>query len=238
MSPSPPPMPPPPTDTAGRRVFLLSPASLAGVRGRRILAGATSNPLLEPLLDGGSLPLADVYTAISTLYFRGKLEYARRFARQSGAGPSALVITPSRGLVEVDHPVTLEELRHFAATAIDSEEPRYVEALLGSAHTVRRSLGESSEAVLLGSIATTKYVEPLLGVFAAQLFVPDSFIGRGDMSRGGLLLRAVAEGRELDYVAVASAARRGRRPARLHPAGRGGRLTRRGQEASEGPSMR
>jgi hypothetical protein len=199
------------------RVFLLSPASLVGARGRRILTGETSSPLLAPLLSGAALPLGEIYAAISTLYFRGKLEYARRFGR-SGAGPAALVITPDRGLVEADQPVTLEELRRFAATVIDPEEPRYVEALLLSAEEAHRSLGESCEVVLLGSIATRKYVEPLLGVFAARLLVPEAFIGRGDMSRGGLLLRAVAEGRELQYVAVRNAARRGHRPPRLDPA--------------------
>jgi hypothetical protein len=185
-----------------------------------MLAGETSSPPLEPLLRGAALPLGEVYAAISTLYFRGKLEYARRFGR-SGATPAALVITPDRGLVEADQPVTLEDLRRFAATAIDPEEPRYVDALLVSAEAARRSLGESCEVVLLGSIATPKYVEPLLGVFAARLLVPETFIGRGDMSRGGLLLRAVAEGRELGYVAVENAARRGRRPPRLDPARRG-----------------
>ena len=202
------------------RLFLLSPASLVGVRGRRVLAGDTSSALLGTLGEGAALPLGQVYAAISTLYFRGKLEYARRFGRRQGSGPAVLVITPDRGLVEADRPVTLEELRRFAATDIDPEEPRYVDALLSSAQAARNTLGEQGEVVLLGSIATPKYVEPLLSVFAARLLVPEAFIGRGDMSRGGLLLRAAAEGQELDYVPVASATRRGRRPPRLEPAGR------------------
>jgi hypothetical protein len=40
-------------------------------------------------------------------------------------------------------------------------------------------------------------------------------VGGGDMSRGGLLLRCVRAGRELVYVPVAGALRRGGRPARL-----------------------
>ena len=220
MSPASPPMEPGGAGTEPGRVFLLSPASLVGVRGRRILAGESSSPLLEPLLRGLSLPLGEIYAAISTLYFRGKLAYAQRFGRRAGGGPSVLVITPDRGLVEADRPTTLEELRRFATTAIGPDEPRYVDALLASASEARGSWGEGCEVVLLGSIATPKYVEPLLSVFAARLLVPEAFIGRGDMSRGGLLLRAVAEGEELAYIAVASAARRGSRPPRLDATGR------------------
>jgi hypothetical protein len=216
-------------DGAGEgRLFLLSPASLVGARGRRILAGASSSPLLQPLLEGASLPLGEIYAAISTLYFRGKLAYARHFARVSAGGPSVLVITPDRGLVEADRPTTLAELTSFAATAIDPAEPRYVGALVASAEEARGSLGARCEVVLLGSIATPKYVEPLSSVFGARLLVPASFIGRGDMSRGGLLLRAVAEGRELDYVAVATATRRGPRPPRLEPSRRTPARERRG----------
>ena len=71
--------------------------------------------------------------------------------------------------------------------------------------------------VLLGSVASDKYVEPLTSVLGDRLLFPGEFVGRGDMSRGGLLLRCVADRRELGYVPVAGAARRGRRPARLAP---------------------
>ena len=69
--------------------------------------------------------------------------------------------------------------------------------------------------VLLGSIASDKYVEPLLQVFGERLLFPADFVGRGDMSRGGLLLRAAREGSELAYTPVLGATRRGSRPARL-----------------------
>jgi len=44
------------------------------------------------------------------------------------------------------------------------------------------------------------------------------FVGRGDMSRGGLLLRSVRYEVELDYVPVAGAVRHGPRPPRLERA--------------------
>ena len=77
--------------------------------------------------------------------------------------------------------------------------------------------GGDMDVVLLGSIASGKYVELLQPIFGDNLLFPAEFVGRGDMSRGGLMLRCVAEGRELDYVPVAGAVRHGRRPPRLQP---------------------
>ena len=72
-------------------------------------------------------------------------------------------------------------------------------------------------AVLLGSIATNKYVDPLTQVFGERLLFPKDFIGRGDMSRGGLMLRHAAAGQELEYIPVATAVRHGKRPPKLAP---------------------
>ena len=69
--------------------------------------------------------------------------------------------------------------------------------------------------VLLGSIATSKYVEPLLKTFDQRLLFPSTFVGRGDMSRGGLMLRSVREAVELAYEPVCSAIRHGPRPPKL-----------------------
>jgi hypothetical protein len=70
--------------------------------------------------------------------------------------------------------------------------------------------------VLLGSVATTKYLDVLRDVFAESLCFPADFVGRGDMSRGALLLRSASAGTELAYVAVSSApARHGPRPPRI-----------------------
>jgi hypothetical protein len=71
--------------------------------------------------------------------------------------------------------------------------------------------------VLLSSIASAKYVEVLRPLFGERLMFPAAFVGRGDMSRGGLLLRCVDAGTELEYTSVEGAVRRGRRPPRLSP---------------------
>ncbi len=67
--------------------------------------------------------------------------------------------------------------------------------------------------MLLGSVATGKYVDPLTEALGDRLRFPGDFVGRGDMSRGGLLLRCVREGRELDLRAG------GRRGAPRQPPG-------------------
>jgi hypothetical protein len=71
--------------------------------------------------------------------------------------------------------------------------------------------------VLLGSIASKKYVAVLGAVFGDRLLFPSDFVGRGDMSRGGLLLRAARAGAELAYEPVLGAQRHGKRPPRLAP---------------------
>jgi len=72
--------------------------------------------------------------------------------------------------------------------------------------------------VLLGSVATGKYVDILSPLLGGRLCYPASFIGRGDMSRGGLLLRSVEAGTELDYVPIEAGVRpRGKRPPKLGP---------------------
>jgi hypothetical protein len=74
--------------------------------------------------------------------------------------------------------------------------------------------------VLLGSIATGKYYEVLAECFGDRLLFPAEFVGRGDMSRGGLLLRCVTARRELCYVTFSESQRRGPRPPRLRPIAR------------------
>jgi hypothetical protein len=71
--------------------------------------------------------------------------------------------------------------------------------------------------VLLGSVASGKYVDLLLPIFGDRLMFPIHFVGRGDMSRGGLLLRCVTAGLELEYVPLKGAIRHGQRPPRLEP---------------------
>ena len=197
------------------RIFLLSPAHSAGKRADLLLGGTGRVPLAQRLRDGGTITLAEAFSFLSGLYFRGKLTYARRFARPPAGVLGVQVITSNRGLLPADTELTAEELRAFADTEIRADEPRYSEPLRRDLAAIDDTVmaGEAPpEIVLLGSIATGKYVDVLLGVLGERLLLPSEFVGRGDMSRGALLLRAAREGRELACAPAATTARRGKRP--------------------------
>jgi len=166
-------------------------------------------------------PLGEVFAFVSGLYFRGKLAYASRFAAPPELdhpliGSGVHVITPNAGLRSPDTVVTADALRQFAGSGIDAENERYRVPLEQSALALQSEIGDS-DVVLLGSIASPKYVDVLLGIFGERLHFPAAFVGRGDMSRGGLLLRQVAAGEELPYISVAGAVRTGVRPPKLEP---------------------
>jgi len=198
------------------RIFLLSPASCTGRRAQTLLRDGAGSALATGLRDGG-VPLADVFSFLSALYFRGKVTYARAFAAPPPGAPGILVITSSRGLVSPGTLLTVSHLEEFAHTDIGTHSPTYMDAILRSACALAHQVDPATRVVLLGSIATGKYVDPLREVFGPRLVFPADFVGRGDMSRGGLLLRCVEAGRELDYVATGDVPRRGRRPPRLVP---------------------
>ena len=207
------------------RVFLLSPAQrntgrhkaparLGGVRASLLLRpGARFDLALR--VQGGGAPLGEVMSFVSGLYFRGKLAYARAFAAPPRGAVGALVILPQGELAPVDRPVTREEMERQSARDIDADDPGYWQGLLAAAGLVARVLGSGGQAVLLGSIATDRYCGPLLEALGDRLHFPAAFVGRGDNSRGGLLLRAARSGDELDYIRVAGATRNGPRPPRL-----------------------
>jgi len=176
--------------------------------------------LARQLQSPAGAPLGEIFSFVSGLYFRGKLAYARRFARPPDptdpvAAGGVLVITTNTGLRAADTPVTAESFRAFALGDIDLRNEAYRRPLEQSAKALREAVGPDCEVVLLGSVASGKYVDLLLPIFGDRLLFPPDFVGRGDMSRGGLLLRCVRGGRELDYVPVAGAVRHGVRPPRL-----------------------
>jgi hypothetical protein len=186
------------------------------------MSEAAQFALAEQLRTSQGATLGDVFSFVSGLYFRGKLAYARRFSRPPDPGDpiaagGVLVITPNAGLRAADVFVTVRSLRAFAGEPIDIDNPRYRRPLEHSARSLAESIGPDCDVVLLGSIASGKYVEVLLPIFAERLLFPSSFVGRGDMSRGGLMLRCVDSGLELDYVPIAGAVRQGKRPPKLTP---------------------
>jgi hypothetical protein len=189
-------------------LFLLSPAKCGGERAQQLLRSERSE--LGRQLRAGEANIGDVFTWLSALYFRGKVTYAKHFA---GTG-RVLIMTVGTGLATPDTPLTAARFRSMGK--LDVESPSYVKLL--RRHALRaRDEHPDERVVLLGSIATGKYTDVLLEVFGERLLFPETFVGRGDMSRGGLLLRAVRSNEELVYVPVAGATLHGSRPARLPP---------------------
>jgi hypothetical protein len=204
------------------RIFLLSPANCSGRRAQIVLSPNAQFAVARDLRSRSGATLGDVFSFVSGLYFRGKLAYARRFARPPDPGDpvmagGVLVITPNAGLRAADTRMTVESFRAFADARIDIGNPGYRQPLERSARNLRSAIGPQCEVVLLGSVASGKYVDLLLPIFGRQLLFPHHFVGRGDMSRGGLMLRCVAAGLELDYVSIEGSPRHGPRPPRLQP---------------------
>jgi hypothetical protein len=197
-----------------RRIFLLSPANAAGLRANLIIREGAKSALAQRLRDSGAT-LGEVFAFISGLYFRGKLTYAKRFVDPPAGLAGVYVITAGGGLMPADTVLTVERLREISAVPIDAANPHYRLPLERDARLLFELIGKNCEIVLLGSIATPKYVEPLLGIFGQRLLFPAEFVGRGDMSRGGLMLRCAREGVQLTYVPVGNAVRHGAKPPKL-----------------------
>ena len=203
-------------EAAAQTVYLLSPANCGGVRAQLLMRRRAAFPLAARLRDSGA-PLGELFSFMSGLYFRGKLAYARHFAAATSAPHGTLVITPGRGLVSPDEIVTIHDLRAIAKVRISPLVRRFREPFERDVETLAARLSRHDRVVLLGSIATDKYVEVLERRLQGRLCFPAEFVGRGDMSRGGLMLRSVRENRALSYVPIAGAVRHGPRPPRLEP---------------------
>lgn len=204
------------------RIFLLSPANCSGPRAELLLSERARFDLAQRLRTPQGAALGEAFAFVSGLYFKGKLAYALEFASPPErdlplTASGALVITPSAGLRPAETAVTVDALRAFARVDIAANDARYRVPLQSSARALAAEIGDETEVVLLGSIASSKYVDVLLDVFGDRLLFPLEFVGRGDMSRGGLLLRSVRAGEELTYVPVKGAVRHGPRPPRLPP---------------------
>jgi predicted kinase len=194
-------------------LFFISPANLGGQRGALLFNPGARFPLAERLRTPEGAPLGDVFSFVSGLYFRGKRAYAEAFGKAPDGLSPGLVISPAEGLRFLYEPVTLERLRGWAQVSIDERNPAFTEPLLEHVRGLDRALGASAQFVLLGSVATDKYVEPIGRVLGPRLLFPPEFLGRGDMSRGSILLRAARSGVELSYAPIEGSARHGPRPA-------------------------
>jgi len=195
-------------------VFLLSPAHCGGRRALMLMRPGANFPLAVRLRESGA-PLGEVFQFMSGLYFRGKLAYSTAFGARRG-GSAALVIAPGRGLEPAERVIGLPDLIAMAQIPVAIDDPRYREPLERDARALAGELGPDDRVVLLGSSASDKYSDVLERILPGLRF-PESFVGRGDMSRGGLMLRCAQDGRELETTLLAGAVRHGPRPPRLEP---------------------
>jgi hypothetical protein len=185
------------------RVFLLSPAHLGGERARILLRDEARFDLALRVKKPEGAPIGEIFAFLSGLYFRGKLTYAAAFAAapRPDIAP-AYMITSNRGLTTVHERFNQRALEELGTTDIDARNEDYRKPLARDAKKLAKKIGRDTDVVLLGSVASTKYIEVLEEIFAERLVFPIDFVGRGDMSRGALMLRAARAGVELPYVAV------------------------------------
>jgi hypothetical protein len=198
------------------RVFLISPARIGGPRSNTLLRHDADFDLAVRL-QNGKATIGEAYSFISGLYFRGKMAYVEAFADPPLGAPAALVIVPGLGLVSPQTMFNAERLRGTGAVPVEESNPAFTVPLLRDAALLDRQGGPDCQYLLLGSIATAKYTHPLLQIFGERLLFPGEFVGRGDMSRGGLMLRCAQNDEELSYVCVRGATLQGRRPEKLTP---------------------
>jgi hypothetical protein len=197
------------------RIFLLSPASTQGERARQLTSPWARFGAAERYRSPEGVTIAEAFTFMSSLYFRGKIGYARHFAAPPPGLPlgslddGILVIAPGFGLVPPGWRITEEEMKKLRRTPVDLKSRAYCAPMKRHVEQLREAAPEAW-FVLLGSVATGKYVDLLLPTLGDRLLFPRDFAGAGDMQRGGMMLRAVREDRELPYVTLASPRRRAR----------------------------
>lgn len=186
------------------KLFLLSPANLSGIRAKQLASPRARFATALRYQSPEGVPIGDAFEFMSSLYFRGKLAYARRFAVPSAliGGDGIFVITSGFGLVPQNWPLTPERVKRMQKIDVDVSTRNYTKPLKEHAQLLARALEEDAQVVLLGSVATGKYVDVLRPILGDKLRFPTLFAGLGDMSRGGLMLRAAREGRELQYTTL------------------------------------
>ena len=176
------------------RIFLLSPANCSGPRAKVLLSERAAFDLALRLRSRQGVAIGEAFAFISGLYFRGKLAYALEFAQPPEpdlplTASGALVITPNAGLRAVETAVTVEALRRFATVDIAANDPKYSKPLIASARTLAEGIGPSATSSCSAAWRRRSTSTSCVQIFGERLLFPIDFVGRGDMSRGGLLLR-------------------------------------------------
>jgi len=183
-------------------IFLLSPANLSGRRGAMLFNPGAQFELARELRSPEGAALGELFSFVSGLYFRGKLAYARAFGHAPNGRASVYVMSAGGGVCTPEQRVSLSRLQGWAKVSIHHENPHFTAPLVRHASELREQSAPGARFVLLGSVASDKYVKPLRDVFGAGLLFPSQFAGLGDMSRGALLLNAVRDQSELTYAPV------------------------------------
>ena len=182
------------------KVFLISPANMSGERARQLTSPRAKFDAARMYQSPEGVPIALAFAFMSALYFRGKIAYALQFAEPE----NIFIIAPGFGLVPPDWRITPERLKVLAKTEVDVRKRNYRKPLERDALRLAQEHDDDAQIVLLGSVASGKYVDVLWPIFGERLLFPAIFAGLGDMSRGGLLLRAARANRELEYTSLSA----------------------------------
>ena len=176
-------------------VYLLSPANTNGLRAKQLMSPRAKFEAAQMYRTPEGVPIGLAFAFMSALYFRGKIAYALHF----GGVENTYVIAPGFGLVHPDWRITEERMKVLRKTPVDITKRNYRKPLEREAKSLAENIDDETQVVLLGSVASGKYVDILWPIFGERLVFPGIFAGLGDMSRGGLLLRAMRANRELEY---------------------------------------
>lgn len=179
-------------------VFLLSPADTSGLRAKQLTSPGATFEAARLYRSEEGVPIALAFAFMSALYFRGKIAYALHFTEIE----NIRVIAPGFGLVPPDWRITAERMKTMRKTPVDVRKRSYRTPLERDALALAEQIDDDAQVVLLGSVASGKYVDILWPICGARLRFPAAFAGLGDMARGGLMLRAVRANRELAYTTL------------------------------------
>src|SRR6266542_261110 len=164
------------------KIFLLSPANTSGLRAKQLISPRSNFEAARLYRSPEGVPISLAFAFMSALYFRGKIAYALHFANPSPEG--IFVIAPGFGLVPFDWRITEERMKVMSKTDVDVRVRKYRNPLERDAVALAATIEPDAEVVLLGSVATGKYVDVLLPLFGHRLRFPTAFAGLGYMSRG------------------------------------------------------
>ena len=181
------------------KIFLVSPANLSGLRAKQLASPRAGFDAAVRFRSAEGVAIADAFAFMSALYFRGKIAYARHFADPP---EGVFVITSGFGLVPPDWALNEERMKRMQKIDIDASARSYAKPLRDHAKQLASMLAPDAQVILLGSVATGKYVDVLKPILGPWLRFPRVFAGLGDMARGGLMLRAVRADKELEYATL------------------------------------